>query len=252
MRHTAWGTRERVRTVTDPSADSQTRLLVVDDDPELLELLSQFLSGEGFLVSTAPDGETGLASLEREAFQLVVLDVGLPGLNGLDVLGAIRAKSSVPVVMLTASGDLEYRIRGLAAGADDYIPKPFSTEELLLRVRAVLRRSEAGPLHEAPTRLHVGDVVVDPGSQEVRCGGRAATLTPAEVAILRVLLERAGLAVSREDLTRLALQRGIGAFDRSLDVHISRIRRKLGPRADGRPRIKTIRGEGYLFVQPGN
>jgi len=231
------------------NTEERTHLLVVDDDTELCDLLSQFLSNEGFVVSTAPDGEAALAMLGRETFQLVVLDIGLPGLSGLDVLGALRAKSSVPVVMLTASGDVEYRIHGLAAGADDYIPKPFSTEELLLRVRAVLRRTETGPPREAPAALHLDDLIIEPGSQEVRCGGRPAALTPAEVAILRVLVERAGVVVSREDLARLALQRAAGVFDRSLDVHISRIRHKLGPRSDGRPRIKTIRGEGYLFVR---
>lgn len=238
--------------MTTPNVDSQTRLLIVDDDRELLALLSRFLSNVGFVVSTAPDGETGLAMLEREVFDIVVLDVGLPRLNGLDVLRTIRSTSSVPVVMLTASGDLEYRIRGLAAGADDYLPKPFSTEELLLRVRAVLRRTEAGAAVEIPQILQLDDLVVDSAGQEVRCSGHSATLTPAELAIVRVLVERAGIVVSRDDLTRLALQRVSGAFDRSLDVHISRIRRKLGPRADGRPRIKTIRGEGYLLVRPTN
>ncbi len=188
--------------------------------------------------------------LRSEVFGLVVLDIGLPGIGGLDVLRSIRAKSRIPVIMLTASGDLEYRIRGLAAGADDYLAKPFSSEELLLRVRAVLRRTEVTPPSEAPTVRRIDDLVVDFGSREVRCGKRVAPLTPAEVEILGVLVERAGTIVSREELAELALQRPFGAFDRSLDVHISRIRRKLGPRSDGRPRIKAIRGEGYLLVRP--
>ena len=154
--------------------------------------------------------------------------------------------------MLTASGDVEYRIQGLAAGADDYLSKPFSTEELVLRMRAVLRRTKGMAPRPAATMLHIDDIVVDYGSHEVRCGGRAATLTSAELEVLGALIKRAGSIVPRHDLSALALQRPRGAFDRSLDVHISRIRRKLGPRADGRPRIKTIRGEGYLFVRPRN
>jgi DNA-binding response OmpR family regulator len=226
-----------------------TRLLVVDDDAELCGLLSKYLGEEGFVVSCVPDGESALALFASQIFELVVLDVGLPGISGVDVLSRIRSKSLVPVVMLTASGDLDYRIRGLEAGADDYIAKPFSTQELVLRLRAVLRRTHA-PTRPLPTTLRIDDVVVDFGSHEVRCGGRAAILTSAELEILGVLMERAGAIVSRDELSGLALQRPSSPFDRSLDVHMSRIRRKLGPRADGLPRIKTIRGEGYLFVQP--
>ena len=241
----------RGRSVTDTAnTDSRTRLLVIDDDTELRDLLSRFLDKEGFLVSCVPDGESGLALLGSENFELVVLDLGLPGIGGLDVLETIHSRSRVPVIILTASGDLEYRIRGLEAGADDYLAKPFSSEELVLRMRAVLRRTEDSTPREARTMLHIDDIVVDYGSQEVRCGGRAATLTSAELEILGALVKRAGSIVSRYDLSALALQRPCGAFDRSLDVHISRIRRKLGPRADGLPRIKTIRGEGYLFVRP--
>lgn len=232
--------------------ETPTRLLVIDDDAELRDLLSQFLGEEGFSVSLASDGESGLAIFGSDTFELVVLDVGLPGISGLDVLRTIRSRSLVPVIMLTASGDLDYRIRGLEAGADDYIAKPFSTEELVLRLNAVLRRTHATALPQTPKTFHVDDLVVDFGSHEVRCAGRAAILTAAELEILGVLIERAGGIVSRRELSGLALQRPTGAFDRSLDVHISRIRRKLGPRPDGLPRIKTIRGEGYLFVQPND
>ncbi len=232
--------------------EAKTRLLVIDDDDELRHLLSQFLDAEDFEVTGVADGEAGLEILERESFEIVVLDIGLPGMSGLEVLDRIRASSWVPVIMLTASGDLDYRIRGLAAGADDYLPKPFSTEELVLRIRAVLRRAH-DHREPAPTNLlHVDDIVIDYGSLEVQCGGRTASLTSAEIEILGTLAKRAGRVVSRHELAEAALHRPCNAFDRSLDVHISRIRRKLGPRFDGRPRIKTIRGEGYLFVRPRN
>jgi two-component system response regulator CpxR len=229
------------------------RVLVIDDDVELGELLREYLDQEGHAVATAVDGPTGLDRALSEAFDLVVLDVMLPGLDGFELLRRLRTRSQVPVIMLTARGEEVDRIVGLEMGADDYLPKPFNPRELVARMRAVLRRmakaAEAGD--EAGSEVvAVDDLELDPGARLARCSGEEVALTGIEFSVLQVLVRSAGNVVSRDDLSRQALDRRSSAFDRSLDVHISNLRRKLGPLPGGRERIKTVRGVGYIYVKP--
>jgi two-component system, OmpR family, response regulator CpxR len=225
------------------------RILIVDDDRELTALLSELLAGEGFEVTTSGDGEAGVRAALEGSPDLVVLDVMLPRLNGFDALRRIRERSAVPVVMLTARGEEVDRIVGLELGADDYLGKPFSPRELSARVRAVLRRvhpQERG----SSCSLRVGDLELDPGARQARRGGEAVELTGTEFSLLEALLRDAGRVVSREALYREVLGRRPLAFDRSLDVHVSNLRRKLGPQGDGGERIKTLRGVGYQYLRP--
>jgi two-component system response regulator CpxR len=226
-----------------------TRLLIVDDDAGLVELLGQFLTGEGFEVSSERDGERGARAAIERAPDLVILDVMLPGLNGFEALRRIRERSAVPVVMLSARGEEVDRVVGLELGADDYLAKPFSPRELAARVRAVLRRGRsAGAPPPAP--FAVGDLELDPGARAVRRAGEPIELTGLEFAILERLARDAGQVVRREALYREVLERRPSPLDRSLDVHLSALRRKLGAGADGGERIKTVRGVGYQYVRP--
>ena len=225
-------------------------LLIIDDDIDLCELVAEYLEGEGFAVDAVHDGPGGVERCLATDPELVILDVMLPGLGGFAVLAKIREHSRVPVIMLTARGDEVDRIVGLEMGADDYLPKPFNPRELAARIRAILRRSTAeGAGDEDPARLVVGDLHVDLGARLVRRGDTAVELTGAEFSILEILVRAAGSVVGRDELSRQALGRRSGAFDRSLDVHLSNLRRKLGPLADGGDRIKTVRGVGYLYVR---
>jgi two-component system response regulator CpxR len=225
-------------------------LLIIDDDIDLCELVAEYLEGEGFAVDAVHDGPGGVERCLATDPELVILDVMLPGLGGFAVLAKIREHSRVPVIMLTARGDEVDRIVGLEMGADDYLPKPFNPRELAARIRAILRRSTAeGAGDEDPARLVVGDLHVDLGARVVRRGDTAVELTGAEFSILEILVRAAGSVVGRDELSRQALGRRSGAFDRSLDVHLSNLRRKLGPLADGGDRIKTVRGVGYLYVR---
>jgi two-component system response regulator CpxR len=226
------------------------RLLVIDDDRELCALLRDFLEGEGHEVRARFDGSSALADIEADEPDLVVLDVMLPGMNGLDVLRELRARSRVPVVMLTARGEDVDRIVGLELGADDYLAKPFNPRELAARIRAVLRR--VGAPGTAPERLRVGDLELDPGARVARRGDDEVPLTGVEFSILEMLMRDAGRVVSRDDLSRQVLGRRPSTFDRSLDVHLSNLRRKLGPRPDGGDRIKTLRGVGFQYVRPAD
>jgi len=227
----------------------QKRILIIDDDTGLCELLSSYLATEGFDVETANDGEEGAERALVGDYALIVLDVMLPTLNGFEVLRRIRRSSQVPVLMLTARGDEIDRIVGLEMGADDYLPKPFNPRELVARLRAIQRRtSESQPAGEAkPETIEVGDVTMDLGMRTVRCAGTTIELTSLEFSVFEVLLRLAGTVVSREDLTRKALGREFSSFDRSIDVHVSSLRRKLGPATDGDERIKSVRGIGYLY-----
>ncbi|WP_461208839.1 response regulator transcription factor [Desulfocurvus sp. DL9XJH121] len=227
------------------------QILVIDDDAELCALLEEYLGPEGFGLETVSDGERGLEIALAGGHDLVILDVMLPGLNGFDLLRRLREMSPVPVIMLTARGEDVDRVVGLEMGADDYMPKPFLPRELTARIRAVLRRAQRGE-HDMGTgkSLRVGNVEIDTGARQARVDRKNVRLTDAEFTILESLLAEAGSVVSRERLCRTALGREAGPEDRSLDVHISNLRRKLGQPADDAPRIKAVRGAGYLFTLP--
>lgn len=228
--------------------ESAIRLLIVDDDRALCGLLTEFLRPIGFSVECVHDYVTGLAAATAGRHDIAVLDVMLPGGNGFDLLRAIRAKSALPVLMLTARGDDVDRIVGLEIGADDYLPKPFNSRELAARLQAILRRSRPAALADAAL-LVVDDVEVEPAARLVRCNGHAIELTGTEFLLLEVLLASAGTVVSRDELCRRVLSRAAQSYDRSIDMHVSHVRRKLGPSADGGDRIRSIRGEGYIYLR---
>jgi two-component system response regulator CpxR len=224
------------------------RILVIDDDIDLCELLTDYLTTEGFAVEVVHEGEAGAAQALTGDYELVVLDVMLPGINGFEVLRRIRAGSATPVLMLTARGDDVDRIVGLEMGADDYLPKPFNPRELVARIRAVHRRTVTAT---APgEELVVGDVTLNLGARSVLVGGVPVELTSVEFSLLEVLIRQAGQVVSREDLSLQALGRELNAYDRSTDVHVSSLRRKLGTLAEESERIKTVRGIGYFYTRP--
>ncbi len=230
------------------------RILVIDDDVELCELLLDYLGGEGFSVETVHRGDAGVEKVDQEAFDLVVLDVMLPGLNGFDVLRRIRAQSRVPVIMLTARGDDIDRIVGLELGADDYLPKPFNPRELVARVRAILRRLADVDLQRGKekgvTEYRVGDVILSLTNRTVKKEGQSVELTSVEFSLLEALLARVGEIISREDLVEQVLGRQLSAYDRSIDVHVSALRKKLGHSYQHNERIRTVRGVGYLYSLP--
>ena len=229
------------------------RILIIDDDTELCELLTEYLSPEGFQVDAVHDGQSGADQACMHDYDLVVLDVMLPKKNGFEVLQQLRSRISTPVVMLTARGDDVDRIVGLEMGADDYLPKPFNPRELVARIRAVLRRvkpgsGEMGHLAATERMLRIGDVRMDLGTHGVICSDAPVELTAVEFNLLEQLLRNAGRLVSRKYLTRIVLGREMSDFDRSIDVHVSKLRKKLGHDPAGTERIKTIRGVGYLYV----
>ncbi len=226
------------------------RVLIVDDDVELCELVSEYLGGEGFEVETVHDGNEGLKRALSGEHVLIVLDIMLPGMNGLDVLRNLRKQSRIPVLILTARGDDVDRIVGLEIGADDYLPKPFNPRELMARVRAILRRSQADSQAAAGEKVTVGDVELDPASRVVRRAGDPVELTSVEFALLEALMRAAGQVVTRETLAQNVLGRRFMPYDRSIDVHVSKLRRKLGDQTADAERIKTIRGVGYVFTRP--
>ncbi len=230
------------------------RILVIDDDIELCKLLTEYLTPEGFEIETVNDGERGAEQALAAEHSLVVLDVMLPGMNGFDVLRQIRLKSAVPVIMLTARGDDVDRIVGLEMGADDYLPKPFNPRELVARIRAIQRRSEISvgkPAVSTPIvqLLKVDDIQLDPASREVRRDGEPIELTSVEFSLLAVFLEKVGQIISREELVQTVLGRRLSPYDRSIDVHVSALRKKLGHCYADTERIKTLRGIGYLYTQ---
>lgn len=224
------------------------RILIVDDDRELCALLRELLAAEGYEVESYNRGGGAAERAAAGNFALVVLDVMLPEVNGFDILRELRRRSDVPVILLTARGDDVDRIVGLELGADDYLPKPFNPRELLARLHAVLRRMERARSEAGSRVLEVGDVVLDPGSRTVLKGGRPIPVTTVEFDVLRVLLAAAGQAVSRDALSEQVLERTFDPFDRSIDMHISKLRRKLDD--EGGERIKTVRGVGYIYAQP--
>ncbi len=222
------------------------QILVVDDDVELCRLLGQFLGQEGFEVSFAYDGPSGLECASAREVDLVVLDVMLPGLDGFGLLRELRKRSRVPVLMLTARGEDVDRIVGLEMGADDYMPKPFHPRELSARIRAIVRRVEERVQPRPQSAITIEGVSLDPATREVTSSGRPIDLTTIEFDILECLLRAAGRVLTRDALVEQIYNRRATPFDRSIDMHISHIRRKL---ADGQERIKTVRGVGYQFVK---
>ncbi len=230
------------------------RLLIIDDDTELCDLLQDYLGGQGFAVEAVNHGEAGVAQALAGNYVMVVLDVMLPGMNGFDVLRKIREHSRLPVIMLTARGDDIDRIVGLELGADDYLPKPFNPRELVARIRAVQRRAAATADQPAATsektEISVGDVSLNTSNRVVRLAGEKIELTSVEFNLLQVLLFRAGQVISREELVEEVLGRQLSAYDRSIDVHVSALRKKLGHLSNGSERIRTVRGVGYLYSRP--
>ena len=223
-----------------------THVLMIDDDVALTEGLRRLLAMEGFRLEAVHRAEEGLVRALEGKHALVILDIMLPDGDGRQVLRRIRGTSEVPVIMLTARGDDKDRILGLEGGADDYLPKPFNPKELIARMRAVLRRRRL-PAQQA-TVLEVEDVAVQVSSRQVTVGGAAVEVTGAEFDILVLLMQSAGQVFSREQLAKVALGRTLGVFDRSIDNHVSNLRKKLGPAANGVERIRSVRGSGYVFV----
>jgi two-component system response regulator CpxR len=220
------------------------RILVIDDDVELADLLRTFLQREGFQPEFAHDGRAGLDAALNGSYELIVLDVMLPGMDGFEILRRIRQQSRVPVIMLTARGDEPDRIVGLENGADDYVPKPFNPRELAARIRAIQRRMQPA---EPAARLEVNGVSLDPASREVRCDGKPVELTTVEFDILEQLMRSAGRVLSRDALMEALYNRKATPYDRSMDMHISHLRKKL--ESGDRTLIKTIRGSGYQFCR---
>lgn len=225
-----------------------SKILIVDDDDELCELVSEYLGAEGFETECAHDGESGLKRALSHEHEMVVLDVMLPKMGGFDVLRNLRKESQLPVLMLTARGEETERIVGLEIGADDYLPKPFNPRELLARLKAVLRRTSGESTAGLPENIIVGDLELSPASRSARLSGEELPLTSVEFDLLAALIREAGNVVKREDLSEKVLERELSPYDRSLDMHISNLRKKLGQRADGSDRIKTVRSVGYIYT----
>jgi len=222
------------------------RVLLVDDDQRLQELLASYLGQNGVQVVGALDGPRGLAALDGGGFDAVLLDVMMPGMDGLEVCRRLRAKSQVPILMLTAKGDEADRVVGLELGADDYIAKPFSPRELLARLRAVLRRASPAVVSE---QLSAGEIQLDVGTREVHIAGRPAELTGLEFDILAALVRRAGRVVPRDALLQEAGRGDLVVGERTVDVHISHLRQKLGDDPRSPRKIKTVRGVGYVLTK---
>ncbi|TVM15943.1 DNA-binding response regulator [Oceanidesulfovibrio indonesiensis] len=225
------------------------RIVLIDDDAELCFMLEEYFRGEGFLVHSYYDGASGLEAVLSEEWDLLILDVCLPDRNGFELLGQLRMESNLPVLMLTGRSDVVDKVVGLEIGADDYLAKPFEPRELLARVRALTRRSRRRSASSAEIKtVMAGDIVLNTGTRRVYVNGTEVRLTNAEFIILQMLLSAQGNLVSREDISRIALNRELAPFDRSIDVHISNLRRKLGSPPWGGARIATIRGAGYLYT----
>ncbi len=224
------------------------KVLLVDDDVELTAMLVEYLAQENFAADAVHNGEDGVAAALGGGYSIVVLDVMMPRLSGIEALRRIRQSSPIPVLMLTARGDNIDRITGLDLGADDYVPKPCTPGELVARLRAILRRTEPQPAAAATVSVQAGPLLLWPGSRTATLAGRPLDLTGTEFNLLEALARRAGQLISKQDLSQRALGRPLSPFDRRIDVHISSIRQKLGTRDDGRSWIQTVRGMGYQLV----
>lgn len=227
--------------------DEQPHILVVDDDTRLRELLRRYLSSNGFLVTTAKDAADARARLQGLEFDLIVLDIMMPGENGLDLTSSLRRTSDVPILLLTARGEADDRIAGLEAGADDYLSKPFQPRELLLRINSILRRQARPaepPPATAPAALRLGPLVYIPDRDELRSGDEVIRLTTAEASLMRILAASPGVTFSREELAERS--RDVGNA-RSIDVQVTRLRRKIEPDPREPRYLQTVRGEGYVL-----
>jgi len=229
------------------------RILLADDDTELTEMLSEYLSMENFDIDTAHDGETALVKALDNQYDLIVLDVMMPKLNGFDVLRKLRQHSQTPVLMLTARGDDVDSVVGLEIGADDYLAKPCNPRVLVAHMRAILRRADSPSSGQtSDDKLTIGDIELHRGTRLVYANGQIVTMTSTEYSVLEVLMQQAGQVVSKEQLSERALGRKHSAYDRSLDMHISNLRKKLGLSPDKQERIKTVRGVGYQYLRESN
>jgi two-component system, OmpR family, response regulator len=226
------------------------RVLIIDDDAELGAMLTEFLASEGFEVQALQQGKAGATAALSGQYVAVLLDIMLPGMSGIEVLRQIRRQSQVPVLMLTAKGDDIDRVVGLEMGADDYISKPFNPRELLARLKAVLRRTAA--MQSAPRRETVsfGDLMLTPATRQVTWHGQGMDLTMTEFNLLELLLRSSGELVTKDTLTEEALGRRRTSYDRSVDVHIGNLRRKLSAATAGKVEINTVRGLGYSLGNP--
>ena len=225
------------------------KVLLIDDDVELTSLLSEYLNEEGFDARAVHDGRTGIDEIGTHRYDIVVLDIMMPRTNGIEVLQRIRKMSEIPVLMLTARGDNIDRITGLNLGADDYVPKPCSPDELVARLRAILRRSHrASAVETGHSEIRSGDLALHPGTRTAEWQSQPLELTGAEYNILEVLVRHVGQLVSKQEMSKRAFGQPLAPFDRRIDVHISSIRQKLGNRSDGQSWIRTVRGQGYQLV----
>lgn len=225
------------------------RLLLADDDADLCALLQTYLAAEGFAVTAVHDGNTALVQAASGHYDLIILDIMMPGKDGLEVLRSLRREHLTPVLMLTARGEDADSITGLELGADDYLAKPCNPQVLVARIRAILRRAE--PTEAAApqgSQLNLGDLQLNRHARLLQRDGEVLPLTSTEFSVIEVLLRRAGQVVGKDELSREALGRKLGRYDRALDMHISNLRHKLGPRLDGGERILTVRGSGYQYV----
>ncbi len=227
----------------------EARVLIVDDDRELCQMLTEYLDAERFDVKSVHDGSDALTELQNNSFEILILDVMLPGVSGFDLLRKLGASYSTPILMLTARGDDVDRIVGLELGADDYLSKPFNPRELVARIRAVLRRANSRTTRGgAPDQIVVGPIVLNTGTHQVHVSQKLVPLTGAELRVLELLMRSAGQVISRESMTEQALGRKLVAYDRSIDTHISNLRRKLELEAGRNPEIKNVRGAGYTLT----
>jgi DNA-binding response OmpR family regulator len=229
------------------------KLLLIDDDRELCQLVTTYLNDDGFEPTAVHTGSEGLKLASQGAFQLIILDVMLPDQKGFEVLRDIRKQTRTPVLMLTAKGDDYDRILGLELGADDYLTKPFNPRELAARLSAILRRSgwqQEGGSAVRPPIVRSGDLELDMASRTVRSGQQELRLTSAEFDLLQLFFSSQGRVLSRDVLVESVLDRKFSPFDRSIDLHVSNLRRKLGPHPDGSERIRSVRGVGYLYAWP--
>ncbi len=241
----------RTSAMNSAPANERPRLLVIDDDRKLCRLIGDYLTPLGYAVTAVHTGPEGVEKATAEQWHAVILDLMLPGMDGFEVLKAIRRTSDVPVLMLTARGDEADRIVGLEIGADDYLPKTFSTRELLARLRAVTRRTRSPRKDdEAEAEVVVGDIRINPGAHTVVVGDALLVLTPVEYDLLLALARSRGRVRSREALIENIRDRSYDVFDRSIDVHISALRKKLGDDAKNPRIIRTVRAAGYMMVNP--